>query len=631
MQNHVHPHYTLPGIMHYLQTEFTKNERDRITWQLERLEMKSYIMKLEGENRDLKRRILELEQQQVALASTAEQTTSTDGAPVNSAEEESKLGTAPAPSLGSSNLLRAKLTVQENVREIIQLLNSPNIASQLEGFSDKSNLSHDMEKLNFNTGGKQRTKETESLFKNQGIMVSTDEVSDNTTAAAAAAVEGTQAEESEEENVGQDKEDGQTIGSASQDSGVQRTEMGHLREQEVSSGSGKSDVSTRVNDRDESKVSMGLQREETITLDEDLELDLREEDTNIDPPQGERDKALESKSEATLINEYLTGNQDISNNKIRNSFLKVLKKNILVTLDGELRHYKIDEDIRCFDTGMNFNTLDLENTKDVFWLDGETVMALTSSGNGKIWSTEKQKFINELSFVHNSEILDFNTVKATDYRGGYLLAANQDWAFVWKLNDTMETEVRSIYSTQCGDILDSVLGVDNESIVVLRSSSPSLVTYRFEGDVPEVVELEHLGPVSETPQVGRLCLNKETGDLLVQMDLVITIYSLKQRKIIHQSSLEKSPVSLYFKFATDLIGIAYSDGEIELRRANDFSSIVMSYNCHSEPNGTLLQEDVSQSSKILIDVVKFEGFEPIILSLYGDDTLKLETMNDNTQ
>ena len=52
---------------------------------------------------------------------------------------------------GSSNLLRAKLTVQENVREIIQLLNSPNIASQLEGFGDKSNLSHDMEKLNFNT------------------------------------------------------------------------------------------------------------------------------------------------------------------------------------------------------------------------------------------------------------------------------------------------------------------------------------------------------------------------------------------------------------------------------------------------------------------------------------------------
>ena len=84
--------------MHYLQTEFTKNERDRITWQLERLEMKSYIMKLEGENRDLKRRILELEQQQASFNSNAEPTTSTDGTSVNSVDEERKLGTAPAPS-----------------------------------------------------------------------------------------------------------------------------------------------------------------------------------------------------------------------------------------------------------------------------------------------------------------------------------------------------------------------------------------------------------------------------------------------------------------------------------------------------------------------------------------------------
>ncbi|CAI4921337.1 BTE_HP_G0221930.mRNA.1.CDS.1 [Saccharomyces cerevisiae] len=34
-QAHVHPHYTLPGVMHYLQNGFTKNERDRITWELE--------------------------------------------------------------------------------------------------------------------------------------------------------------------------------------------------------------------------------------------------------------------------------------------------------------------------------------------------------------------------------------------------------------------------------------------------------------------------------------------------------------------------------------------------------------------------------------------------------------------
>lgn len=46
--------YTLPGVMHYLQTEFTRNERDRIGWELERSEMKTRIAQLEGENRTLR-------------------------------------------------------------------------------------------------------------------------------------------------------------------------------------------------------------------------------------------------------------------------------------------------------------------------------------------------------------------------------------------------------------------------------------------------------------------------------------------------------------------------------------------------------------------------------------------------
>ena len=45
--------YSLPGVMRYLQTEWQRNERDRIQWNLERAEMKTRIAKLEGDKRSL--------------------------------------------------------------------------------------------------------------------------------------------------------------------------------------------------------------------------------------------------------------------------------------------------------------------------------------------------------------------------------------------------------------------------------------------------------------------------------------------------------------------------------------------------------------------------------------------------
>ncbi|CAN6617148.1 hypothetical protein TRVA0_006S03928 [Trichomonascus vanleenenianus] len=51
--NRNQPEYSLPGVMRYLQTEWQRNERDRIQWELERAEMKARISKLEGEKRGL--------------------------------------------------------------------------------------------------------------------------------------------------------------------------------------------------------------------------------------------------------------------------------------------------------------------------------------------------------------------------------------------------------------------------------------------------------------------------------------------------------------------------------------------------------------------------------------------------
>lgn len=128
-QTHVHPHYTLPGVMHYLQTEFTKNERDRITWELERSEMKARIAKLEGENRDLKYQLNNVQSKAAFVKDEGEKRSVSD------------------------SLLKSKLAVQENVKEIIYLLKSPNVVNQLDSLHSKDSDSHlhDLERLNINS------------------------------------------------------------------------------------------------------------------------------------------------------------------------------------------------------------------------------------------------------------------------------------------------------------------------------------------------------------------------------------------------------------------------------------------------------------------------------------------------
>ena len=140
-QAHVHPHYTLPGVMHYLQTEFTKNERDRITWELERSEMKARIAELEGENRDLKHQLNQIQSKAVS--------------PEGEKEEKHV----------PDSLLQSKLAVQENVKEIIYLLKGPNTVNQLESLNSREAGSelHDLEKLNVNTPKEEGSAKTNGM------------------------------------------------------------------------------------------------------------------------------------------------------------------------------------------------------------------------------------------------------------------------------------------------------------------------------------------------------------------------------------------------------------------------------------------------------------------------------------
>jgi len=53
MQQSQIPEYTLPGVLHFLQSEWRRYERDRNEWEIERAEMKARIALLEGERRGI--------------------------------------------------------------------------------------------------------------------------------------------------------------------------------------------------------------------------------------------------------------------------------------------------------------------------------------------------------------------------------------------------------------------------------------------------------------------------------------------------------------------------------------------------------------------------------------------------
>lgn len=130
-QSHLQPHYTLPGVMHYLQSEFTKNERDRIAWELERAEMKARIAQLEGENKDLHHEVMQL-------------STGGSSTPENASDKD-KVGSGDL-----TGLLKSKMAVQESVKEIIYLFKSPNVATQMNSLNGKRDPIHELQKLNLN-------------------------------------------------------------------------------------------------------------------------------------------------------------------------------------------------------------------------------------------------------------------------------------------------------------------------------------------------------------------------------------------------------------------------------------------------------------------------------------------------
>lgn len=481
MSGHIHQQYTLPGVMHYLQTEFTKNERDRITWELERSEMKSYIMKLESENKDLRHKLAQLQIQSDEKLDLDSNCTQVD----------------------SESLMRAKTTVEDNVKDIIHLLNTPSALSQFDSLNGRKVPIHEMENLSLN----------KDIVSPQGI-VSPDSLFQN---------------------------------------------------------------------KNETKVP---------------------ESTGSFSVTGTMEKQIQEQQ-----------------------FLSVFKNNVLVTLDDQLKIFHIDEEAQCNYTGVSIELLNMNQIKGLFWLSSEFILILDNEGI-KVWSSIQQRIINEINIfkenVSGKNVIVYDDIKIVDFKNKWLLLSVKDQINVIELQDLKDPHMMSIknsYIVHSQNVMDVLLGITEMSFIVLSKNSLSLIIYDFDGEVLQSIKLDkEIADDKIGKKIGRLYLNKESSKLIIQLGKHLIFYSFDQKRIILQYTLNSEPKSMYFKYATDIVGIAYDDGTVEIRELPNFDNVIKKY-IHNPNNTNTLEKD------IVIEATKISNFETILLSLSGN-VLNLEAFEE---
>lgn len=121
--------YTLPGVMQYLQTQFSQAERNRMQADLEKSSLKLKIIELEHERNTLVRRnhILEAKLSQLGHPSDPQENTSLDD----------------VESIDVDKLIKAKQFLKSATNEIIYLLKTPLVEIDEPVLPLESTLSHD--------------------------------------------------------------------------------------------------------------------------------------------------------------------------------------------------------------------------------------------------------------------------------------------------------------------------------------------------------------------------------------------------------------------------------------------------------------------------------------------------------
>ncbi|SCV03656.1 LAME_0H12178g1_1 [Lachancea meyersii CBS 8951] len=505
--------YTLPGVMHYLQAEFTRNERDRLGWELERSEMKTRIAQLEGENRTLR----------YELAKTKDAESSSGAKTIDSSIQEPLL-------------LKSKLAVQENVKEIVYLLRSPNITEQLHGLRDTRDTVHSLESLNLNS-------------KNSPIPLQV-----------------SQQEPLQQHTDGQDQQ-GQgsnklrqaPVGSFSQDASAQarHVEKPVDAARDASSEHG-SDAGTIVPE----KSSVGRPRASSLF--------------SSSPGSPVVNTVLRCKR----LRYHLAGIEKLA----------ISQYNMLsYARDGLLKHWMIEPNLNCNEKlTKSFHGLG-PMVLNIFWLDNQSFLTVDNFGL-KVWQIAESAPLTTMDVFTDEAKVIFADIRSVDFKNKWLVLTTSDAVHIWELSITADSIkiVNTNRLENLGPLLDSILGMTEKSLIIFKQEPFELVIYTFQGESLQKISLqEEISAAFKDSGVTddfcrRLLLNKQSSKLLIQLGETIAVYSFDRRKIIFATRLETAPTSILFRSAKDDLIIAFDDGTIEIRNIANFSTVLKSYNHYDD-------------------------------------------------
>lgn len=553
-QAHIHPHYTLPGVMHYLQTEFTKNERDRIAWELERSEMKARIAQLEGENKDLNYRLLNL-----------------------NLKPDSSKSEVPSNVGGSdlSALVKSKMAVQENVKEIIYLFKSPNITTQLGTLNGKRDPIHEIEKLNLNHPIENSSDQSPIVPLNGGI-----------------------------------------------------SEIGLRQEQALQEASNGGYPKDQDSNSDAATVILGGEDEDDIVQGEAR----RRRSSSLFSP-------LKIAPVETMKNEADTKNLSKTSSLFQShaSAIVTLKvfENEIVTYseNGQLSYWRIESSEICSEKPITaFHGLD-STLSDIYWLDCDRFLTLDGVGI-KLFSIKDETPISNFDIFGNKAAetdfkeLKLSDVKAHDFKNNLLLLATPEKIYLIELSISPSSQNISKGKNYTIDvnknILDAKFGITEKSLIVFYSEPYELVIYDFQGKVLQKIDLSKLITFS----LGKnskpmLFLNKKSSKLLIILQKSVLLYSFDQKKMILKQTLKLHPISIIFKSFQDHVAIAYENGVIEVRSIKDFGTILKKYNFSDE---TSARKETSTSSFKSITTIDSTVINSLTVIVSGDTNGTLTLM-----
>lgn len=651
-QQHIHPQYTLPGVMHYLQTQFTKNERDRISWELERSEMKARIAQLEGENKELRYQLNNiLNKSNIDLDNITG-----EGSDIKDLTKEMN---DPSP------LIKARMAVQENVKEIIYLLKSADLTSQLDSINSREPHLHNLELMNVNTN--RRTRRQNGPDEDDNGSPNIEHINNNTSP-----------------NNNNNNFDVNTHQEAALNDAMNlhntRTESDEMSDIQSDAATITADDDpainngTNVNDnhqipnqihqsqqndfQDQSLIEQNIAKELVETRKE-IEIE------DIDKLVKSDHISDEDHDITTTIPNTENGNKTtICKNIDPNKVLPVESikgyNNQILTLTNDGSLYQIN-----FENNLNEDTIDINkivkannNTNDTILeytlIDVDKILTLDSVGL-TLWSTQISSPLSQLPLFKTSDndddeywsddssstksIIPIYSHQASSIilRNKWMLITSELMTYILNIDVGEVVDrgraVRIIISKRYKiennkKIIKAIFGITEKSFIAFHSDPYEIAIYGFNGKIIQTVNVEkHVTSALTESTMSKieLYLNKESSKLLIQLNNLILVYSFDQRKIIIKFKLDQIPQTTVFKSVVDnnnnvreIVLISYYDGTIELRYLKNFKNIIKTFN-HYETTSITTPDKFSTMAVELV----ISANEPFIVSGGQDGKVKV--------